>query len=75
LARLTRCAIVASGSRRDLRAVERHDADLHQPRARTHLEHAAEEVGDRPLVTRPEPSDGSGTWFAQITRKATSDLD
>jgi hypothetical protein len=60
--------------RRDLRAIDGHDPHLDQSRLGAQREHPAEEVGDRPLVARPEARDRRvvGNLLAAITRKATS---
>jgi hypothetical protein len=45
------------GRRRDLRPVDRDDADLDQAAARAQRQHPAEQVGDRALVADPEARD------------------
>ena len=46
------------GRRRDLGPIDRHDPHLHQPRPSAEREHAAEQLGNRLLVTRAEARDG-----------------
>jgi len=48
---------VTTRVRVQLRAIDRHDPGLHQPRLRAQSEHRGEQVTERPLVAADEPRD------------------